>query len=132
MWAVIISSGKRWQTETRMNMHKLKGKKIKPNGLRTLPRLWFFLPVDPSLPLPVCPQLLPFAAAGGCCGLEDQAKLLGVTATRGRSHRLQIMSFGVSFWGIYNHLKSFPVHFRLVVAHFITYWKDNVAHKARK
>lgn len=42
----------------------------------------FFLFISSS---PFCPQLLPVPAPGGCCRVEDQTKLLGVTATRGKS-----------------------------------------------
>lgn len=46
--------------------------------------------------LSVRPQLLPVAAPGGRRGLEDQTKLLGVTATRGKTTNID---FGCSLFG---------------------------------
>ena len=57
-----------------------------------------------SVPLSVHPQLLPLPAAGGCRGLENQAELLGVKATRSKSQQILI-------FGFYEHIHPFPVLF---------------------
>lgn len=103
MWAVITRSGRRCRTKTNMNMHELEGENqcslfnvcMTETDAHTWQQMELECPFLTHLFPSVRPQLLPVAAPGGRRGLEDQTKLLGVTATRGKTTNID---FGCSLF----------------------------------